>query len=184
MEPIGRRIYELRIKLGFSQEGLADRVGVTRQTIHNWEMDTMLPNKNNAVALCKALSIDIETLYGLPSQAKEEAATTEAVIKKRKEKRRRRLRRAIIAFIVIFTLSFIVLTLITIFLGMIVFDKVMSSDYATSSFDFHTKLFYIFLIASFVVLVLDIILILLLRSKKFHISNQVYDKKENENQTV
>lgn len=35
---LGKNIYTLRKEKGFSQEKLAEKVNVTRQTISNWEL--------------------------------------------------------------------------------------------------------------------------------------------------
>jgi len=59
---LGGRIFELRKKQQFSQEKLGERVGVTRQTISNWELNETLPDTNQLIALSKALVISIDEL--------------------------------------------------------------------------------------------------------------------------
>ena len=61
---LGGRIFELRKKQQFSQEKLGERVGVTRQTISNWELNETLPDTNQLIALSKALVISIDELVG------------------------------------------------------------------------------------------------------------------------
>ena len=39
------KILELRKKEGYSQEELGEKIGVTRQTISNWELDETAPIK-------------------------------------------------------------------------------------------------------------------------------------------
>ena len=41
---LGSNILELRKKKGLSQEELSEMVGVTRQTISNWELNETQPN--------------------------------------------------------------------------------------------------------------------------------------------
>ena len=41
---LGQNILKMRKKSGLSQEELGDKVGVTRQTISNWELDETTPN--------------------------------------------------------------------------------------------------------------------------------------------
>ena len=61
---LGGIIFELRKKQQFSQEKLGERVGVTRQTISNWELNETLPDTNQLIALSKALVISIDELVG------------------------------------------------------------------------------------------------------------------------
>ena len=48
---IGQRIAHKRKELGLSQEGLGDRLGVSRQSIYKWESDTALPEIDKLIAL-------------------------------------------------------------------------------------------------------------------------------------
>ena len=59
---IGKKITELRKKYNFTQEGLAEKIGVTRQTLSNWENDITSPDLNQASLLCKELKININDL--------------------------------------------------------------------------------------------------------------------------
>ena len=59
---IGKKITELRKKFGFTQEYLAEKIGVTRQTLSNWESNITSPDLNQASQLCKELKININDL--------------------------------------------------------------------------------------------------------------------------
>ena len=59
---LGEKILELRKKSGFSQERLAEKVDVTRQTISNWELGETSPNPNQLKLLSKALNVSIDEL--------------------------------------------------------------------------------------------------------------------------
>ena len=48
---IGKKIMELRKKNGFSQEELAEKVGVARQTISKWELSETSPDLKQAKEL-------------------------------------------------------------------------------------------------------------------------------------
>ena len=48
---IGNRIYELRKSQKLSQEKLAEKIGVTRQTISNWELNESSPDLKQAKEL-------------------------------------------------------------------------------------------------------------------------------------
>ena len=41
---LSKNIYNLRKKRGISQELLAEKIGVSRQTISNWELGETTPN--------------------------------------------------------------------------------------------------------------------------------------------
>ena len=59
---IGKKIYEYRKKEQISQEELAERVGVTRQTISNWELEETAPNPEQLKLLSKALNVSVDDL--------------------------------------------------------------------------------------------------------------------------
>lgn len=59
---IGNKITELRKKYGFTQETLSEKIGVTRQTLSNWESNITSPDLEQASLLCKELKISINDL--------------------------------------------------------------------------------------------------------------------------
>lgn len=59
---IGKKITELRKKYNLTQESLAEKIGVTRQTLSNWESNITSPDLNQASFLCKELKININDL--------------------------------------------------------------------------------------------------------------------------
>lgn len=59
---LGDRIQQTRKKAQLSQEKLGDMVGVTRQTISNWELNITTPDANQLLALSKALQISMDAL--------------------------------------------------------------------------------------------------------------------------
>lgn len=59
---IGNKIIELRKKNNLTQEQLAEKLGVTRQTLSNWENNITSPDLNQASMLCQILKIDIRDL--------------------------------------------------------------------------------------------------------------------------
>ena len=59
---LGNNILELRKQMHLSQEKLGDKVGVTRQTISNWELEQTTPDTHQLIALAKALNVSIDTL--------------------------------------------------------------------------------------------------------------------------
>ena len=61
-------ILELRMKLGFSQEELVEKVFVTRQAVSRWENGETTPNTETLKLLSKLFNVSINTLLGSPRQ--------------------------------------------------------------------------------------------------------------------
>ncbi len=61
---LGNNIYNLRKEKGLSQEKLAEKIKVTRQTISNWELGETAPNPGQLILLSKALNKSIDVLVG------------------------------------------------------------------------------------------------------------------------
>ena len=59
---LGEKILKLRKKISISQEQLGEQVGVTRQTISNWELGETSPNPEQLKLLSKSLNISIDDL--------------------------------------------------------------------------------------------------------------------------
>lgn len=59
---LGEKVLKLRKKINISQEQLGEQVGVTRQTISNWELGETSPNPEQLKLLSKALNISIDDL--------------------------------------------------------------------------------------------------------------------------
>ena len=56
----GKRISQLRKLKGFTQESLAEKIGVSRQTVFKWESDAMQPTFDKMQALCSVFGVDVE----------------------------------------------------------------------------------------------------------------------------
>ena len=59
---LGEKIVSLRKKQKLSQEDLAEYLGVTRQTISNWELNETTPNISEAKELSKIFNISLDEL--------------------------------------------------------------------------------------------------------------------------
>lgn len=59
---IGEKIYTLRKSNGWSQEELADRIGVTRQAISRWEADSAKPEADKIIELCDLFHVTADYL--------------------------------------------------------------------------------------------------------------------------
>lgn len=58
----GNRLYELRKQKGLSQEELASRLNVTRQTISKWELGESTPDMDKLVLLGELFEISLDEL--------------------------------------------------------------------------------------------------------------------------
>lgn len=61
---LGNKIYEHRKKLGLSQEQLAEKIGVSRQTISKWELGETSPDIKQAHMLSQIFSVSLDELTG------------------------------------------------------------------------------------------------------------------------
>ncbi len=59
---IGEKIARLRTASGISQEQLAERIAVSRQSISKWEMDQALPQIDKVLQLCALFNISTDEL--------------------------------------------------------------------------------------------------------------------------
>src|SRR5574344_3156494 len=59
---IGTKIINLRKNKNLSQEGLAEKLGVTRQTISKWELEETTPDIKQAKELSKIFNISLDEL--------------------------------------------------------------------------------------------------------------------------
>lgn len=61
---LGDQIHELRKKRNFSQEQLAEKVGVARQTISKWELGETAPDIKQAQMLSQIFNVSIDEMLG------------------------------------------------------------------------------------------------------------------------
>ena len=61
---IGKQIYELRKNANLSQERLAEKVGVSRQTISKWELGETSPDIKQAQMLSRIFNVSLDKLTG------------------------------------------------------------------------------------------------------------------------
>ena len=59
---LGEKLYELRKEKNLSQEDVADRLNVTRQTISKWETNQSTPDFDKIIPLCELFEITSEEL--------------------------------------------------------------------------------------------------------------------------
>lgn len=83
---LGNNLYQARKKAGLSQEGVAERLGVSRQTISKWETGETLPDirQSKRLAVLYKLTLDELIDFDLDVQEVQEAIarTSDAVTDK------------------------------------------------------------------------------------------------------
>lgn len=68
-ESIGKVIHELRTKHGYSQDSLAELLGVSHQAVSRWELGMAVPTVDNLVELCDLFEVSFEQLLCLDKKA-------------------------------------------------------------------------------------------------------------------
>ena len=79
---LGKSLVDARKKCGLSQERVAEKLGVSRQTISKWETNETLPDIYQAKRLSKLYNLSLDELIGFDIELKE----IEDVIKNTDEK--------------------------------------------------------------------------------------------------
>lgn len=59
---LGQRIQKERLRLGLSQEGLGEKVGVSRQAVSKWEADGAVPDTDKLIALSRLFGVTLNEL--------------------------------------------------------------------------------------------------------------------------
>ena len=68
----GEKIYECRKREGMTQEDLAEKLGVSRQSVSKWEADAAFPETEKILMLCKLFNVSAdELLFGAEHIASE-----------------------------------------------------------------------------------------------------------------
>ena len=83
---IGEKLYELRKGKNLSQEEVADKLNVTRQTISKWETNQSTPDFDKIKPLCELYGITADELLTGEKKEKGTRAFEQTRHKKRKSK--------------------------------------------------------------------------------------------------
>ena len=62
---LSKKIYELRTSFNWTQVQLAQKLGITKQTVSNWENDNIQPSIDMLVKLSKIFNVTTDSLLGL-----------------------------------------------------------------------------------------------------------------------
>ena len=128
------KIYNLRKKEGLSQEALAEKLGVSRQSVSKWETGEATPEVGKLLAISKLFGVTTDYLLNdeaeesteseVPSSSFEVTSVNEAPTKKSKNSARKLL----IALLICILLCIFVLPLVMAILGYSIFSINTKAD--------------------------------------------------------
>lgn len=61
---LGTKLADLRKRNGYSQEALAEKMGVSRQAVSKWERGESTPDTDTLIELARLYSVSLDTLVG------------------------------------------------------------------------------------------------------------------------
>ena len=68
---ISKKLKELRIKTGLSQEKVAEQLYVSRQAVSKWETGEAMPEMENLVALAKFYNVSVDYILASEDETKD-----------------------------------------------------------------------------------------------------------------
>lgn len=86
---LGNKLIGLRKKIGLSQEEVAEKLGVTRQTVSKWETDQSTPDFDKIGPLCELFGISADELLMGKEKNKETSNLNESMDSTKKKKQAR-----------------------------------------------------------------------------------------------
>jgi transcriptional regulator with XRE-family HTH domain len=102
---IGQKLKNTRLTAGLTQENVAEKIGVSRQTISNWENDKSYPDIVSVIALSNLYSISLDELLKEDMKMVEYLQESTDVVRSRQKLSKLVL---VIAYLVIWVLSIVV----------------------------------------------------------------------------
>ena len=111
---LGENIKTLRTQKGYSQEALAEKLHVVRQTVSKWEKGLSVPDAEMLTRLADALEVSVSELLGTPVPPENdinEVAVQLARINDQLTIRNRRWRRFWLGLLIVF-LAFVLFTVL------------------------------------------------------------------------
>jgi len=68
---LGNNLFKARKKVGLSQEVVAERLGISRQTVSKWETDETIPDIYQSKKLAKLYNLSLDELIEFDIEEKE-----------------------------------------------------------------------------------------------------------------
>ncbi len=169
MITLGDKIYRQRKQKGFSQEELASRIGVTRQTVSKWETNSMQPTFDNVKSMSMIFDVDID--YFANEEATSDDKSQEIAISKEEKKAKdiaivKKKYLGILICIILTSVFFITSGLITVAIAQMVFTNNTGDYEVIISSSFNITSFVVSLVFLILFAVLDTAFIVLFVYKK------------------
>ena len=98
---VGDRIYDLRKKLGLSQEEFANRIGVSRQVVSKWEGNQVIPLTDKLKKISEEFNISYDEIF------------SDYVVDRNKNKKKKEVRGYLLGFLGLIFTEFLVIFIYT-----------------------------------------------------------------------
>ena len=83
---LGQNLKDIRLKNKYNQEDIAEQLGVTKQTISNWEKGKRTPDINHLIKLANIYQVTLDSLIGIDKRT-EDIELLNIILNMRKEKK-------------------------------------------------------------------------------------------------
>jgi len=83
---IANRLVQMRKEKGLSQEDLADKLGISRQSVSKWERAEASPDTDNLICLAQIYGISLDDLLKTDQSANEIASEEKEKVEEKKDK--------------------------------------------------------------------------------------------------
>lgn len=132
MSNFSEKLYELRKEKGYSQEEVADKLNVARQTISKWETGITTPDTNNLIELSKIFELSIDDLVG-----KNNNETENEENEKENSKKKKILLKIIIGIIIVLFITFTIIIIYRFILITKIRINLVNSQNREADFGYH-----------------------------------------------
>lgn len=122
---IGEKIQKLRKAAGWTQEQLADKLDVSRQTVSKWELETCMPDLDKVVLISRIFAVSMDELVreeGEPAPVDSEKMTIEDIVRMNSHNRR-------MIFLAASAAAFLLIGIIAFFVISIMDSALVSLEY-------------------------------------------------------
>lgn len=103
---IGKKLKDARMRTGFTQEAVAEKINVSRQTISNWENEKSYPDIISVIELSNLYSISLDDLLKGDKKMMEHLEESTNVVKSNQK---------LIGAVILNIITFILLVTLSIF---------------------------------------------------------------------